>query len=202
MDDRRTHGGRPGVAIATASETLIRRARPEDVPALAWVRSASWRDAYRGIIPDRSLARTAELDLARMRRAVGDRRWGQVVWCVHDPDGTVFGYTWSGPQVDRTLAPFLGEIYELYLHPAWQRRGIGQRLLAHTIWDLVARGLNPPMLWVLAENTARDFYASCNATLLGQRRVDVGGRITAKLAYGWRDALPLPDLPALRRHAP
>jgi GNAT superfamily N-acetyltransferase len=192
MDDRRTN------AIATAAETRLRRARIDDVAALAWVRSASWRAAYRGIIPERTLARTAELDLSRMRRAVSDRRFGQSVWVAHDPDGTIFGYTWSGPQVDRTCAPFLGEIYELYLHPAWQRRGIGRRLLVHTVWDLVGRGLNPAMLWVLAENTARDFYAACGAVALGQRRVDVGGRVTSKLGYGWPDALPLPDLPALR----
>ena len=201
MDEPRTSRVGPPGAIATAAETLIRRARAEDVPALAWVRSASWRAAYRGIIPERALARTAELDLARMRRAVSDRRWGQLVWVAHDPDGTVFGYTWSGPQLDRSCAPFLGEIYELYLHPAWQRRGIGQRLLVHTVWDLVGRGLNPPMLWVLAENTARDFYAACGAVAFGQRRIDVGGRVTAKLGYGWPDALPLPDVPALRRRS-
>ena len=190
---------RRSVTIATAAETSIRCARLDDVPALAWVRSASWRHAYRGIIPDRVLARTAEADTPRMRRAVADRRFGQSVWVAHDPDGTVFGYAWSGAQLDRRLAPFLGEIYELYLHPAWQRRGIGRRLLVHAIWDLVGRGQNPVMLWVLAENTARDFYESCGAVLLGQRPIELGGRRTTKLAYGWHEALPLPDLPALRR---
>ena len=175
------------------SDVAIRRATPADAARLAWVRTASWRDAYAEIIPPRTLERIATHDADRMRRAVIDRRFGQTVWVVTDAANVIFGYAWSGPQTDRSL-PFLGEIYELYLHPAWQGRGAGRMLLTHAIWELVSVGQHPACLWVLAENDARHFYESCGGTPVGSRNVELGGRTTKKILYGWHEQLPLPGL--------
>ncbi len=171
----------------------IRAARPGDAPRLAFVRAASWRAAYREIIPARTLERIVVGDGERMRRAIGERAPGEHVWIAQDDDNLPFGYAWCGPQRDRRFS-CLGEIYELYLHPTWQRRGAGRRLLVHALWQIVERGLAPVMVWVLAENDARFVYEGCGAVAIADERIQLGSRPTTKIAYAWRDTLPLPGL--------
>ena len=175
----------------------IRRAHVADVPRLAWIRTASWKHAYVDIIGPGTLDRLTHNDGDRMRRAVAQS--GQSVWLVEDADSIAFGYAWIGPQTDRTVyaggpfeGPFLGEVYELYLHPQWQRRGAGTKLLRHAIWELVDAGLHPPMLWVLGLNDARHFYESAGGVAFDTRQTRVGSRILTKVAYGWHEQLPLP----------
>ncbi len=155
----------------------------------------SWRTAYAEIITPQALDRMARNDGERMRRAVTQQRPGHAVWVAEDAQGTVFGYAWAGPQTERGLGRgpgFLGEIYELYLHPRWQRRGFGRALLVRAIWDLIDAGLNPVMLWVLGENTARHFYEGAGGVAFASRHIEVGGRAMTKVAFGWHEQLPLP----------
>jgi GNAT superfamily N-acetyltransferase len=187
----RTHPERPRDA-GTAVTARVRRATAADAPRLAWIRTASWKHAYADIIEARALDRMTRNDGERMRGAIVQ----SPVWLVEDADGTAFGYAWTGPQTDRTVrhkgGPFLGEVYELYLHPQWQRRGAGSKLLSHAIWELVGAGPHPPMLWVLGLNDARHFYESLGGVAFGSRRIAVGGRMLTKVAYGWHEQLPLP----------
>jgi GNAT superfamily N-acetyltransferase len=175
-------------------EWTIREAAADDGARLAWIRTASWRDAYRDIIPPLALERIAGRDAQRMAHAVRHRGRGHTIWLAEDRQHTAFGYAWAGPQTDRAL-PFLGEVFELYLHPAWQRARAGTALLTHTIWALLAARLHPVALWVLADNhPARRFYETMGAVEVARRAVDVGGRPLEKIAYGWHEQLPLPNL--------
>lgn len=182
-------------ATALGDAVRIRRAVPGDAAALAWIRTASWRAAYAEILGPRTLERTSRGDADRMRRAVNGQTEGRRVW-VAEQRGIALGYAWSGPQVDRRVVAdgraFLGEIHELYLHPQWQRQGVGSRLLVHAIWRLVDAGLHPPMLWVLGPNSARRFYESNGGVEFARRPLQVGGRMLEEIAYGWHDQLPLP----------
>ena len=68
-------------------------------------------------------------------------------------------------------------------------------LLTTAIWQLVDRGLNPVLVWVLTQNPARHFYESLGAVPCIQRPVDLGGGVFGiKTGYGWHEALPLPPL--------
>ena len=191
----RTRPERSRDPTAGASTFRIRLAVARDAPRLAWIRTVTWRDAYAAIMGSHALERVGKRDGERMRRAVADQRGGRRVWLVEDDEGTAFGYAWLGPQTDRALGkagPFFGEVYELYLHPHWQRRGAGTALLVHAIWDLINAGLGPVMLWVLGENGARHFYEGVGGVCFGSRRIEFGGRTMTKFAYGWHEQLPLP----------
>ncbi len=191
-------GAHTGDAAAARVQVGIRLARRDDAPALAWIRTASWRAAYRDIIPARALERIAAHDAGRMSRAVTQRRPGHALWLACDPDDTALGYVWLAPQTDRRL-PFLGEVIELYLHPQWQRRGIGRQLLVHAIWSAIAMGLQPVMLWALADNrAARGFYEGLGGVAVEQRPIELGGRVLQTVAYGWHALLPLPSLADVR----
>ena len=180
------------LALPTLEDTVrVRSARREDIEALAEVRIASWQHAYRTILPPAELRRMSRsANVAKFARAVMRPRYGEHI-LVATHERRPVGYAMGGTQPDRRLA-FPGEIYELYIDPEHQRRGIGRALLARSIWSLVELGLNPVMLWVLAQNTARHFYASCGATLVTRSPVIVAGKRLSRLAFGWRDALPIP----------
>jgi GNAT superfamily N-acetyltransferase len=185
-----------GATSTSSTTTRIRRAHIGDAQRLAWIRTASWRDAYADLIGLRTLEEMNRHDGDRMLRAVQQQREGRRVWIAEDEHGTAMGYAWSGPQTDRRVVAggrsCLGEVYELYLHPQWQRRGIGSQLLVHAIWRLVDAGLNPPMLWVLGGNGARRFYEGTGAVEFASRPIVIGGRALDEVAYGWHEQLPLP----------
>ena len=173
----------------------VRRARPDDVPVLARVRSASWAAAYAEILPASELRRVStHRSAAYLSQAAADRRAGRRLLVVAERGADPFGYALCGPQQDPRLRTYRGEVYELYLHPDRQRQGAGRRLLSQAIWDLLGDGLDPVMLWVLARNSARHFYESCGGMLVASSPIVLGGVRTTKLAYGWDEALPLPGL--------
>ncbi len=180
------------LALSTLDPTVqLRAARRDDIGDLARVRIASWRHAYRDLLPASELRRMSlSANVAKFERAIGRPRFGEHV-LVATRDHVPVAYAMAGLQPDRRL-PFRGEIFELYIDPAHQRRGIGRALLARSIWTLVARGLNPVMLWVLAQNSARHFYASCGGTLVGRSPIVIAGKRLPRLAFGWSDALPVP----------
>lgn len=84
----------------------------------------------------------------------------------------VVGYSVSGPCRDKDMEPgFAGEIYELYVHPRLQGRGLGADLMAHTWGQLAAQGCRWGVLWVLeANDRARYFYERNGMVVDRQRR--------------------------------
>lgn len=178
------------LSLGVDSTHGVRPARRSDLPALAAIRRQSWWAAYRGVLPESELRgmndrRTAQ----RMARALmTDAR---SILVVEDGAQGRLGYAWIGPHRER-YGGHRGEIYELYLHPRAQGRGAGRQLLVAAIWALVERGLHPVLVWVLAANQAQNFYAACGGERVGQGPVKVAGRMMTRLAFSWRDALPMP----------
>jgi len=179
-------------ATSTARSLRLRQASEADVQALAEIRVATWHAAYRGILPDHELAR---VDVASSRRAFERHRSrpGHALWMAEDRRlGTPLGYTLVGPQLDPRLREFRGEVFELYVAPEYHGEGIGRQLLAAGLWQLVDRGQNPSLVWVLSQNRAQHFYAACGGELIARDTVEFGGYRGYRCAYGWAEVLPLP----------
>ncbi len=173
----------------------VRPARPRDALRLAHLRVASWHHAYRELVEPEALARTTvRRSYARFREQLGGSpncSHGIRV-LEHLPTGNLWGFVSIGPQHEPRY-PYRGEIYELYVHPACQRQGIGRRLLSAGIWALVDRHLNPAMLWVLHDNRhARNFYARCGGLMFAASDARLGGHTLPTVAYGWPSTLPCP----------
>ncbi|MCA9648778.1 MAG: GNAT family N-acetyltransferase [Myxococcales bacterium] len=169
---------------------VVRPALRSELPALAAIRRESWWATYRDLLPEAELRgmddrRTA----ARMASVLGSPL--QQLLVAVDGRGVVRGYAWVGPHREG-MPGHHGEVYELYLHPAAQGRGLGRQLLVEGIWWLVERGLHPVLVWVLAANPARHFYAACGGERVARGPVKVAGRELQRLAYSWRGGLPLP----------
>ena len=105
----------------------------------------------------------------------------------------IFGL-WTGTR-ERLFAP--GEIYTLYLLDAYQRCGIGRRLLSASAEDMAAAGFSSMCVWVLAANPAREFYERLGGVELSTRDIGFAGRRLDEVCYVWPD---LRRLEALEEH--
>jgi ribosomal protein S18 acetylase RimI-like enzyme len=137
---------------------IIRDAGLDDVEQLVAVHVASWRVAYRGIMPDHILD---NLSLAKRqaswRRAL-EKPWEQANLCCL-AGGQIIGFASFGPTRDEDDdAAVTAELMALYVHPAHWRQGAGTRLWQE-VERRVAGRFREITLWVLRENErARRFY--------------------------------------------
>jgi ribosomal protein S18 acetylase RimI-like enzyme len=162
----------------------LRRLTPADATDLALIESAAWRAAYADILPDRSLARMTPEALAeqwsRRLRRKGELRWGILL------GPRVVGYCTAGYCRDSDMEHgFAGEIFELYVHPRLQGRGLGRELMEQSWADLEGHGFRWGVLWVLEDNlAARRFYERCGLHHDGGRkRLMHGGRWVMAVRY-------------------
>ena len=146
---------------------IVRRARVEDADAIERVRTDTWRDTYRGLMPDSLLDRLG-YDATRRRALMAALPPDQFV-LVAEHEGAVVGFCLGGRS--RSLEdPFRGEVYAIYVLPERQGRGIGRALLDTAAKELVERDLRSMGgAWIRDE----------------ERELD-GVRVTES-AYGWPD---------------
>ena len=107
-----------------------------------------------------------------------------IVACSGDK---VIGYGRSEPCPDND-ARGAGEVAGLYVRPADQGRGAGRAMLMWLVDDLLARGLEPVVLWYFAGNDrAAAVYSAAGFVPDGARRpvdgLDVD-EVRARLATG------------------
>jgi ribosomal protein S18 acetylase RimI-like enzyme len=168
----------------------IRIAIPEDAAELGKMHVASWKETYAGILPDAMLSalsiegRTAMWDPILREPEKAD---STVVHLVED-GGSIVGFGSCGSQRSETLKVkgYDGEIGAIYVLRAFQRQGVGARLMSTMALDLMFRGFNSASLWVLRENAvARAFYERFGGQVVDERE-DVRKEATlAEVAYGW-----------------
>jgi ribosomal protein S18 acetylase RimI-like enzyme len=159
----------------------IRPGFPADAAAITRVRRESWLAAYAGII-DRALIDRAT---ATGGSAASPPPYRRTLVAVGGDDPAVIGYAAFGPErtvVSAILPPVTpagghasaapgdpltpagragdtGELYALYVTPAWWSAGAGRALMGSVLTALRDRPYARAVLWVLAENTrARRFY--------------------------------------------
>ena len=177
------------VTDAQAGSPTIRDAAAADAAAIARVTIATWRAAYRGIVPERVLDGLSQEAMT----ALFDRSLGRVTpqgpfyLVVEAPGYGVVGYLGGGPE--RTGDPaFTGEVLQLYVLPTWQARGLGRRLLGMGARRLEQRGHHSLLIWVYTANEAgRRFYEALGGAYLREREVEIFGARMQETAYGWPD---------------
>lgn len=158
----------------------IRAARPSDAPALAAVHDASWREAYRGIVPGVALERMIAYRGPRWWRRMTKRTRSLIVL---DLGNRIAGYASFGPSRSISL-PQQGEIDELYLDPVFQGLGLGTQLFATARRELATRHAKGLLTWALEENErACQFYERLGGRVATRETIRIGGRPLVRLAY-------------------
>lgn len=148
--------------------TSIRRAREADLGGLSKVFDASWREAYRGIIPGVALERViSNRDRAWWQSAL---RRGRPIAVVETGE-LVVGYAAYGRTRSRALGTE-AEIDELYLLPEYQGVGLGRRLFRAVRNDLADHGLTRLGVWSLEDNVRAGAFYEGLGGVAGPRALD------------------------------
>ena len=182
---RACRAGGACLPLTDAHAITIRAATPADAPAIGRVHVESWRETYRGVLPDRLLQSLSALVRAAMWQGALEREPPVLLFVAQRASGELVGFAGGGP-CRATSLPHDAEIYAIYLLREAQQRGCGRRLMAALADALRARGYRSICLWVLRENTsARAFYQRLGGEVVGERTQADGDDNVHEVAYGW-----------------
>lgn len=139
----------------------LRDARPADAVRLAEIHAVSWQAAYRDLLSAAfldGLTPTTRLEWWTARLARVPPRWAILV--VEKDDGDVTGFATIGHcDDDDRRDPEAGELFAMYVDPAFWGRGFGRHLLLGTEARFRKEAYRRASLWVLKGNLrARRFY--------------------------------------------
>jgi ribosomal protein S18 acetylase RimI-like enzyme len=138
----------------------IREAVIEDIPGIAAVHVASWRENYVGIVDQAMIdERTVEVRIGHWTRRLAET--GHVTFVASD-DSAIVGFG-SVQVFEPAFEGFDSYLGLLYLISRAKGLGIGRELLRKLAAELVARGCRSMALRVLRKNPARGFYERLGA---------------------------------------
>lgn len=163
----------------------IRPARHGDAEGITRAHDASWRDAYRGVIPG--------LELERMIARRGPLWWNSAIergtgLLVIGFEGEIVGYAMYGRNRVPSM-PYSGEILEIYLMPKYQGLGLGRRLFNAARRELAEHGYLSTIVWALAENEkALAFYRRMGGLPVRRAEERFGSDKLARVAFGFASA--------------
>lgn len=164
--------------------SLVRQAQVDDAAAIAHVHVATWRSAYRDLLPADFLASLNEKHY--------EERWGRTlsepsarVFVAESAEGVV-GFA-SGGRERAGEHSFSGELYAIYVLADAQGRGHGQRLVQAVVGGLRELGLTDMIVWVLRDNLhARKFYERLGGKYVRAQPITIGSSLLYEVSYGWR----------------
>ena len=175
--------------MTTAPAFVLRDATPADAAAIAALHVASWRVAYRHILPDAYLdgpaAAEADARWAANFKVAGPRD----ILMVADSDAGLLGLVavWAGRE-----AGFDTYIDNLHVRPHLRGLRIGARLLGEATRRMIAAGHRTTCLWLLDGNEQGGrFYRRIRGSFEDHQSGEMGGHPIGETRVAWRD---LPEL--------
>jgi GNAT superfamily N-acetyltransferase len=185
--------------LSQAAPVRIRTATEDDAAAIAEVHVASWRGAYRGVVPDQVLD-GADLLGGRRRmwqRLLGDAApAGHAAW-VAEADGQVVAFADVLPSRDDDADERTAEVPMIYALPQAWGTGAGRELMAAALAGARAAGYRSVTLWVLDTNErARRFYERAGFAPDGTEKTDTTAGATLTEVRYRRDLSAGPTSPA------
>jgi GNAT superfamily N-acetyltransferase len=193
-------GQTTGAAVHTdMSSIVIRAARASDAEAIARVRVESWRETYRGLIPQAYLdAMQLEASRAMWEKVLAAGSHAISVF-VAERGAEVIGFG-SGNMLAEPKHGFDAELSAIYIRREFQHAGVGRRLVAEIAASQRALGAHGLIVWVIAGNkAARVFYERLGAELVIEQPFQWDGMDLVEAGYGWRNldalAAELPGSP-------
>jgi GNAT superfamily N-acetyltransferase len=161
----------------------VRCARPSDAADLARIYIESWQDTYAGLIPP-SLLSAMSLKGHTARWQATMRGPGAVLVAEDALHGAI-GLASLGTARDGTLG-YEGEVYTLYVDPAFLGRGTGRALMAGAFDIFKDRKLRSCIIWAHAQNNACFFYERMGGKRVATRTVSLMGAATPEIGFGWK----------------
>ena len=167
---------------------VFRRATGNDAEVIASMHTQSWRDAYRGILPDSYLDGQVADERANLWRSrfssLGSDRF--LVVLTESPRGPV-GFACVLLDEDPQWGACLDN---LHVMPGWRSRGVGRLLFGRAAqWVMSTEPGWPIHLWVFEANAgARRFYDALGGEVVEHHKKEVlKGIEIPSVLYVWRD---------------
>ena len=164
----------------------LRPATAADVPAIAALHTASWRDAYADILDPAFLAGPIEADrLEVWKGRLRNSDENQLVHVAETEDGDVVGFICAF----RNAHPAFGShVDNLHTAPHMRGQGVGEKLLREAASLLESRGAEGGLhLWVFEANTAGlRFYQRLGGRVVEQstsRMAAAPGKISLRVYW-------------------
>lgn len=157
----------------------IRTALVDDADAIAFVHVTSWRETYRGLVPDSVLdSLSVEQRADHWRKTLREVKPTLFVALV---DRQVVGFVVGRERSEFGCDCELGALYLLRDH---QGHGVGRALFERFVGAM--RGRSLMFLWVFRENATRGFYERMGGTVAGSKTEEIGGRALEELRYEFK----------------
>ncbi|MEM9617348.1 MAG: GNAT family N-acetyltransferase [Pseudomonadota bacterium] len=158
----------------------IRRATPGDYDAIARLHAASWKDAYRGLLPDDFIDRRMDAELQKYWGGIGLSE-KDFVFVAEDTGREIAGFILLWDQD----MPY---IESLHVAPGRRSSGVGESLMRAAATELQAGGHSTAHLWVMAGNPrARAFYERLGGKVRGEEQRDIFGYKALNYRVEWSD---------------
>ena len=162
---------------------MVRPADVDDAEAIARVHVATWRTAYRGLLPDDFLDSLSKADY--------EKRWARTITegssrvYIAEEDSGVVGFASCGRERAGEVG-YDGELYAIYVLDTAQRHGHGHELVRAVAGGLREMGLKNMIVWVLRDNpTARKFYERRGGVYVRTQPITIGSALLQEVSYGW-----------------
>ena len=157
------------------NEIIIRKARAEDVRAIAEICVEDWQKAYRGII-DSDFLDSMSVD---QRYEIEIKRYQK--YAVATDGDEILGYAWLETTEDEEADC---EIIALYVRYSNRKSGIGKLLLQYAVKSFKDSGKKRMIIWCLKENDeARRFYEKAGGKASRTGSHQWGGKAYEMIAY-------------------
>lgn len=165
----------------------VRPAEARDAEGIARVHVLSWRETYRGMVPDNFLASLSiPRQMDRWVDSLSDpaNLYHHVI--VAEEKRQIVGFANYGfPQ--QPDEEFDGELFAIYLLKSAHGQGFGRMLFTEAAKGLILLGSSSMLVWVLKENPTRGFYEHFGGVQVREKTIEIGGRRLEEVSYGWRD---------------
>jgi L-amino acid N-acyltransferase YncA len=170
--------------MGNSSAITLRRAEPDDVPAIAGILIDTWRRTFRGLLPDsflNELSEAVQIDRYRKRMALKEH----ICSVALKQSGEFVGFVSAGPcrHAGPTIYPY--ELYALYVKQHAQGIGLGRALFQAMATSIPFVGGGGLMVWVLENNPHRGFYQHLGGREFTRASVSLNGQNFTEIAYGW-----------------
>ncbi len=168
----------------------IRRALPQDAPALAALKRTTFRETFiEGFAIPYAPQDVARFEAetrtpARVEAEIADPACA--TWVAEGADGALLAYAYAGPchLPHADARPTDGELYQLYVVRAAQGLGLGRALLGRALDWLAATYPGPLWLGVWSGNArAQTFYAAAGFRKVGDYHFMVGAHRDAEYIF-------------------
>jgi len=173
----------PAVNDKASPSFIIREALPADVPALAALHVKTFHETH-GNYPN---SPTYAIREYQWRQAFeGPNNW--FCFVIENENPELIGFTKGIPYNHNDLPDFSGELNKIYLLRAYQKLGLGRRLLGHVSRRFLSQGISSMLLFGDAKNLSNGFYEALGAEKLFTKTGEFHG------GYGWRNLQVLADI--------